>query len=187
MLDRNKKDAESSSKYLGKAIDLGHPLALMRPHEIFKDEKDRKIKDAILNYLIQSAQLGNISAAIELSWIYIDKNPKNFQKGLFWSDFSANAGHGEGASNVGLIYHKGLGVKVDFQLAKYWYERSLTMERYWSGQSQVGLGLLYMNGTGVPKDLNEARRLFRVVINEMPRASKDNIKQAEINLKKLGN
>ncbi len=61
------------------------------------------------------------------------------------------------------------------------------MERYWSGQSQVGLGLLYMNGTGVPKDLNEARRLFRFVINEMPRASKDNIKQAEINLKKLGN
>ena len=186
MLDRAKKDADSSSKHLGKAIDLGHPLALMRPHEIFKDEKDQKIKDSILDYLIQSAQLGNISAAIELGWIHIDKNPKNFQKGLFWSEFAANAGHGEGASNVGLIYHKGLGVKVNFDLAKYWYEKSLNMERYWSGQSQVGLGVLYMNGTGVPKDLNEARRLFRFVINEMPRASKDNINQATMNLKKLG-
>ena len=186
ILDREKKETDSSYKYLGKAIELGHPLALMRPYQIFKDVKEQKDKEAIFNYLIQSAQLGNVAAAIDLGWIYIDKNPKNFQKGLFWSEFAANAGHGEGASNVGLIYHKGLGVKVDFNLAKYWYEKSLTMERYWSGQSQVGLGVLYMNGTGVPKDLNEARRLFRFVINEMPRASKDNINQATMNLKKLG-
>ena len=39
MLDRAKKDEDSSSKHLGKAIDLWHPLALMRPHEIFKDER----------------------------------------------------------------------------------------------------------------------------------------------------
>jgi TPR repeat protein len=186
ILDGEKKETDSSYKYLGKAIELGHPLALMRPYQIFKDVKEQKDKEAIFNYLIQSAQLGNVAAAIDLGWIYIDKNPKNFQKGLFWSEFAANAGHGEGASNVGLIYHKGLGVKVDFNLAKYWYEKSLTMERYWSGQSQVGLGVLYMNGTGVPKDLNEARRLFRFVINEMPRASKDNINQATMNLKKLG-
>lgn len=186
MLDRAKKDTDSSYKYLGKAIELGHPLALMRPHEIFKDVKDQKDKDAIFNYLIQSAQLGNISAAIDLGWIYIDKNPKNYQKGLFWSEFAANAGHGEGASNVGLIYHKGLGVQINFTMAKYWYEKSLTMERYWSGQSHVGLGVLYMNGSGVPKDLNEAKRLFRYVINEMPRASKDSINLAKVNLQKLG-
>ena len=186
ILDREKKDSDSSYKYLVKAIELSHPLALMRPYEIFKDVKEQKEKELILNYLIQSAQLGNISAAIDLGWIYIDKNPKNFQKGLFWSEFAANAGHGEGASNMGLIYHKGLGVKVDFEVAKYWYQRSLTMERYWSGQSHVGLGILYMNGNGVPKDLNESRRLFRFVINEMPRASKDNINQATMNLKKLG-
>jgi hypothetical protein len=186
VLDREKKEADSSYKYLGKAIELSHPLALMRPYEIFKNVKEQKEKELIFNYLIQSAQLGNVSAAIDLGWIYIDKNPKNFQKGLFWSEFAANAGHGEGASNMGLIYHKGLGVKVDFEVAKYWYQRSLTMERYWSGQSHVGLGILYMNGNGVTKDINEAKRLFKIVINEMPRASKDNINQAVINLKKIG-
>jgi hypothetical protein len=186
ILDRTKKDNDLYLKYLGKAIDLGHPLALMRPYEIFKDVKDPKEKAMLLTYLNQSAQLGNISAAIELGWIYLDQSPKNFQKGLFWSEFSANAGHGEGASNVGLIFHKGLGAKVNFDLAKYWYEKSLTMERYWSGQSHVGLGILYMNGTGVRKDLNEAKRLFKFVLNEMPRASKENINQAKINLQKLG-
>jgi hypothetical protein len=43
-----------------------------------------------------------------------------------------------------------------------------------------------MNGTGVRKDLNEAKRLFKFVLNEMPRASKENINQAKINLQKLG-
>jgi len=186
ILDREKKDTDSSFKYLAKAIELKHPIALMRPHEIFKDIKDQKEKESIFNFLIQSAQLGNVSAAIDLGWIYIDKNPKNYQKGLFWSEFAANAGHGEGASNVGLIYHKGLGVKVNFALAKYWYEKSLTMEQYWSGQSHIGLAIMYMNGTGVPKDLNEAKRLFRFVLNEMPRASKDSMYQAKMNLSKLG-
>jgi hypothetical protein len=185
ILDRAKKDFDSSYKNLYKAIDLGHPLALMRPYEIFKDLNNPKEKEEAFKNLIKAAQLGNISAAIDLGWIYLDKNPKNYKKALFWSEFSANAGHGEAASNLGLIYHKGLGVKVDYALAKYWYEKSLTMERYWSGQSQVGLGILYLNGTGIPKDTKEARRLFNFVVKEMPRASKDNINLALISLKKI--
>lgn len=186
ILDRDKKDFDSSNKHLIKSIRLGHPLALMRPYQLFKDTKNPKEKEEVLRLLSQSAQLGNMSAAIAISWIYIDQNPKKYDKGLFWSEYAANAGHGEAASNIGLIYHKGLGTKANFELAKFWYQKSITMENYWSGQSHVGLGLMYINGTGVSKDLNEARKYFSFVAYEMPNASKEHINQAQIQLKKMG-
>ena len=187
ILDRDKKDFESSNKYLIKSIQLGHPLAFMRPYQLFKDTKNPKEKEDIVKLLNQSAQLGNISAAIMVSWIYIDQNPKNYEKGLFWSEYAANAGHGEAASNIGLIYHKGLGTKVNLDLAKYWYQKSLTMDRYWSGQSHVGLGLMYMSGVGFSRDLKEARKYFSFVTTKMPNASDEYINQAKTHLKKLGN
>jgi len=186
ILDRIKKDFNSSHQYLLKAADFAHLIALFRVYQIAKGENDEKANEIMFSSLRQSAQLGNIDAAIDLGWIYLDKVPKNYQKGLFWSEVAANAGHGEGASNIGLIYHKGLGVKVNFILAKYWYERSMNMEKYWSGQSHVGLGVLYMNGSGVPKNLNEAKQLFKFVINDMPKASKESKNLATMYLNKIG-
>jgi TPR repeat protein len=187
ILDRDKKNFDSANKHLIKSIQLAHPLAFMRAYQLFKDTKNPKEKEDIVKLLSQSAQLGNISAAITISWIYIDQNPKNYEKGLFWSEYAANAGHGEAASNIGLIYHKGLGTKVNLELAKYWYQKSLTMDRYWSGQSHVGLGLMYMSGAGFSRDLKEARKYFKFVAVEMPDASDENINQAKTYLKKLGN
>ena len=52
-------------------------------------------------------------------------------------------GHPEGASNIGLLYEKGLGVEKDIELASNWYLLALS-GKFHSAQAEIGLARISM-------------------------------------------
>ena len=54
-----------------------------------------------------------------------------------------NLGHPEGASNIGLLYEKGLGVEKDIELASNWYLLALS-GKFHSAQAEIGLARISM-------------------------------------------
>ena len=49
-----------------------------------------------------------------------------------------NLGHPEGASNIGLLYERGLGVEKDIELASNWYLLAIS-SKFHSPQAEIGL------------------------------------------------
>jgi len=66
---------------------------------------------------------------------------------------SANAGDPRAEFGLGVMFHKGRGVKVDYAKAVEWYTKA-AMQGHSTAQNN--LGVMYRRGEGVKKDPNEA-------------------------------
>ncbi|KAI1487999.1 hypothetical protein F5X96DRAFT_647558 [Biscogniauxia mediterranea] len=62
------------------------------------------------------------------------------------------------AGYIGRMWLRGEGVKQDFKNAQRWFERGI---KHGDAQSQWGLGLMYLHGYGVPKNIPRATELFK--------------------------
>jgi TPR repeat protein len=66
---------------------------------------------------------------------------------------SAEQGDEIAKNNLGLLYLNGLGVKENYTLAFYWFQKSAE-EKY--AEAQGNLGLMYLFGLGVPESKKDA-------------------------------
>lgn len=60
--------------------------------------------------------------------------------------------------SLGLRYHEGVGVEKSLPMAIKWYERAVS---HGASNAANNLGNLYLNGNGVPRDINKATSLFK--------------------------
>lgn len=69
----------------------------------------------------------------------------------------AEKGDARAQYDMGLLYHTGLGVELDYQVAIMWYQRAA--ERQYA-PAQFNLGSMYDNGEGVPQDYKTAIKWY---------------------------
>lgn len=62
------------------------------------------------------------------------------------------------AGYLGRMYMRGEGVQQDFDRARFWFERGISLG---DAQSQYGLGLMMLNGYGLSKNIGKATDLFK--------------------------
>ncbi|KAI0410151.1 hypothetical protein F4802DRAFT_593020 [Xylaria palmicola] len=67
------------------------------------------------------------------------------------------------AGYIGRIWLRGEGVAQDFKTAQKWFERGI---KHGDAQSQWGLGLMYLHGYGVRKNVPKASELFKAAADQ---------------------
>src|SRR2546421_12367026 len=98
-----------------------------------------------------------LGAAYEQGWI----GATNFQEALKWFRKAAEQGHPDAQASLGQMYEDGEGVEQNYALAAEWYRKAAehVPDLGGAGQGRNDLGLLYMQGLGVPKDYVQAYML----------------------------
>jgi uncharacterized protein len=93
----------------------------------------------------------------------IDSAAIDFEKGdhqsawfRFWT--LAQEGHAAAQFNLGQLYRLGLGVPVEFTMARYWYAEAAAQGH---GYAQYNLGMMYEMGHGTRSDAIEAQAWYR--------------------------
>ena len=122
----------------------------------------KKWEPVSLPEIQRAAEAGDITAAHYLGYCYGEGSrvTRSADQALVWYQRALQAGYLPSASNIGLLYQRGLsGSSNDMGKAVYYYtygaERGLA-------QAQANLGMLYRDGNGVPQDPAQAMRWFRL-------------------------
>lgn len=79
-------------------------------------------------------------------------------KAHMWYSRAAAQGDIDVCVNLGTMYQQGLGVPQDYMMARQIWEVAATRGK--KATAMYGIGVLYLNGQGVEKDLDEAMRWF---------------------------
>lgn len=78
------------------------------------------------------------------------------------------------AAYLGRMYLRGEGVKVDYALAKAWFERGA---EHGERECHNGLGIIYRDGLGVKPDMKQALAHFNI-------AAGQELAEAQVNIGK---
>ena len=105
--------------------------------------------------LTRQAQNGDTEAQVDLAYEYYSQG--NHAKAFEWNTKAANQGYAGAQYNLGLMYHKGHGVRQDYQKAVEWYTKAANQG---IAEAQFNLGLMYYNGEGVRQNKSTAKRYF---------------------------
>src|ERR1700687_719269 len=91
-----------------------------------------------------------LGAGYEQGWF----GRANFQLALKWLRKAAGRGDADAQNSLGQMYEDGEGVQQNHTLAANWYRKAAehVPDLGGAGQGRNNLGLLYMNGLGVPED-----------------------------------
>ncbi len=121
--------------------------------------------DAGLQMLREAADAGNVSAMLNLGYMYETGRylPKDYSLAFRWFSLAADKGDAEGELQTGGCYHYGLGTTQDFSLAAKYYRYAAEQTNYVAMKS---LGYLLMNGYGVEKDNEQAKKWLLRAANE---------------------
>lgn len=171
-LERVAKNNDAAFKYLFEAVDRGHPVAQFVLHTLFKDSDKSEQRAEAAELLLNSAIGGYSLAQINLGWSNMSLT-KNYNKAMYWNLRASESGDGEAASNVGLLYEMGWGVTKNIQTAIEWHEKAIRLGFSWSGQPEFHLAQIYeKGGNGIKRNNDEAIKLYKRIINDLPRAEK---------------
>jgi hypothetical protein len=88
----------------------------------------------------------------------------------------AEQGNAAAQFNLGLMYEKGDGVPVDYQMAAKWYHKS-AVQGY--ADAQLNLGTMYDEGRGVPEDNQKAAQWYRAAARSGFEAADTNLEMME--------
>lgn len=144
---------------------------------------DASVED-VLEYLDLLAKKGEIAATYRLGKIHYE-GTRNFNRDVvtamrqfgqvarkYWAkDGSILANHPVGiektaakaAAHIGVMFLRGEGVPQNFEKAKIWFQRG---SQHREAMSMYYLGLMYLNGYYVEKDVIEATRYFRAAVEQ---------------------
>lgn len=67
------------------------------------------------------------------------------------------------AAYIGRMYLRGEGVKVDYSLAKAWFDRAA---EHGDREAHNGLGIMYRDGLGVKPDISKAMAHFNAAAGQ---------------------
>jgi TPR repeat protein len=170
------------------AAKLGNPAAQYDLSNVLaKSKKPDEIAEH-KKYLMSAAIAGFPHAQVGVGWGYMDpKSTKHdYSKALYWNQKASDFGHGEGTSNLAMIFELGLGVTTNLTVASDLYRTAIyKKDRAWSGQAEIRLGQMLQKGKGLPVNRTEAAWLYRRVLNDLPQATKEHKAQAISNLKSI--
>ena len=86
----------------------------------------------------------NLKLMVTEAWDYMfpkEGGSPDYKKAYELNVNAYNLGHPEGASNIGLLYEKGLGVEKDIELASNWYLLAIS-SKFHSPQAEIGLAII---------------------------------------------
>lgn len=79
-------------------------------------------------YVINLAKQNNLLAQSNMGLIFANgAGIHEYDKAFKWFSIAAENGSAEAQYNLGIAYEKGVGTKVDFEKAKYWYKKSASL------------------------------------------------------------
>lgn len=178
------EDATEAVRWLHRAAQQGHAQTL----EMFGDALDELASleavsddagggsevqgDARFNQLLAAAEGGDAEAQYELAVAYAEgrggvDNDERTKQVLLWATRAANQGHPGAMAEVGSLY-----MGTDDVMALRWLRPAAAQGH---GGAQGNLGYMYQHGHGVPRDTDEAARLYRL-------AAEQGLAQAQHNL-----
>lgn len=88
---------------------------------------------------------------------------KSYTEAYFKFLQSSEFEHPSAIRNIGLLFYHGLGVKQNFETAKVWLEKAISLKDI---PALCSLGILYLNGEGVTKDVSRAFFYFESASNQ---------------------
>lgn len=178
------EDGAEAVRWLHRAAQQGHAQTL----EMFGDTLDELASldatledagdgskaqgDAGFNQLLGAAEGGDAEAQYELAVAYAEgrggvDNDERTKQVLLWATRAANQGHPGAMAEVGSLY-----MGTDDVMALRWLRPAAAQGH---GGAQGNLGYMYQHGHGVPRDTDEAARLYRL-------AAEQGLAQAQHNL-----
>jgi TPR repeat protein len=98
---------------------------------------------------------------------------KNYEEAVNWYRKAAEQGFAGAQNNLAVMYEKGLGVPKDDSEAAKWYQRAAEKQdaeaAKWyqraaekqDAHAQHSLGIMYLDGRGIPQDFEEAFKWIR--------------------------
>lgn len=187
------KGSNNSKTNLGRLYENGFGCKLdnVKATSLYKEASENDPEIASRNYARQlkdgAGVEGNIDLSIELLTKIIEETNNTDAMNDLGLIYSLKEGYIDatkaikyfsmayendcvyGIHNIGDMYHRGLGVEIDYVKAFECYEKANNMkENVWTNYE---LSLLYENGYGVKKDLNKSKELCY-------KAAKDGLKDA---------
>ncbi len=94
---------------------------------------------------------------------YQDYVHRDYSKALKYFLSAATCGHVSAKDYVGDMYYYGYGVKVNYDIAKQWYELAAAGE---NTHATAQLGMIYYCGNGVPEDEDSAFHYFKIAADK---------------------
>lgn len=139
--------------------------------------------DDIIEYWDLISQKGDFKAAFNLGRIYYEGQrgleqdydlarkyfymvtSKYWKKGRVVETYKHGLDKtaGKAAGYLGRMYLRGDGVDIDFERAKFWFDRGIQTA---DSQSQYGLGLMLLHGYGMKQNVGRAAELFKVAADQ---------------------
>lgn len=151
------KDSLKSVQLLKPCLEKGYDKAQLLMGRLHQAKKTEESYQKAFKLFKKAAQQENALAMADLGVLYkYGRGCKlNFNKARKWFQKSAELGNSKAAYSLGYLYFKGLGnIQQDYNKAVKWFQKSdYPMAKYW-------LGVCYLKGYGVAKDINKTNELL---------------------------
>jgi serine/threonine protein kinase len=157
--DEPKKDTYSQAK-----PEVSRKETPKQPQSTAQPPVNIPANDYLSSYPSEAAQ-----ATVNLGWYQMDPNrtgSKDYKKAYDLNYEGYILGHGEGASNIGLLYENGLGRQVNLYEAEYWYGTAIRHKIH-SAQAEIGILHLYLVHNFKAFDSNKIDALFKQAQNQL--------------------
>jgi hypothetical protein len=125
----------------------------------FYNDADADIPEA-MRPVEEQALSGVAEAQHDLAAIYTAGHggvTQDYKRAAYWFEKAAKNGIANGAYNLAVLYHQGLGLDADLNKAIQWYKAAATMGH---PEAQYNLGIAHIEGVGVSYDPFKATAYF---------------------------
>jgi uncharacterized protein len=158
-----KKNREQFIDWLTKSAEQGYAPAQQLLQAVNSTSADRDTVKAQM-WLLRGAEQGNadsqfwLGAAYEQNWF----GTTDYLEAAKWFRLAAEQGQPDAQASLGMMYEVGEGIEQNYALAADWYRKAAehVPDLGGAGQGRNQLGLLYLDGHGVPKDYAQAYMRF---------------------------
>lgn len=125
----------------------------------FYNDADADLPEAMRP--VEEQALGGVAEAQhDLAAIYTAGHggvAQDYKRAAYWFEKAAKNGIANGAYNLAVLYHQGLGLDADLNKAVQWYKAAATMGH---PEAQYNLGIAHIEGVGVSYDPFKATAYF---------------------------
>lgn len=159
-LQGTKLDYAKAHYWSNKAARKGNAGALLNMGLIYREGLGVNAdQDKALNYFQQAAYAGQFKSNRYIGLYFSEHG--DAKRAVSYYQKAADQGDITSQFYLGQAYQYGKGIKQDFELAKYWYEKSASRGDIIASDGMTGLASLYEHGDGVPIDVARAKELYK--------------------------
>jgi len=157
------KNLEQGRRWLLKSADQGYAPA-QRAYGLMTVRSDAPVGE---RWMVRAAEQGDAEAQFWLGLAYEQNwfGTTDEKEAVKWYQKAAQGGDPDAQVELGRRYENGEGIEQNFKLAAEWYRRAAehVPDLGGAGQGKNQLGLLYLEGRGVPRDYVQAYFWFSLM------------------------